>query len=73
MKKILFTILFMSFFYGQSLTIPSGVKIEMSGDIYNVNKTSDGTLSLHDEKRFQYQKDEVQIMLMMIFSWGAAD
>ena len=33
MKKILFTILFMSFFYGQSLTIPSGVKIEMSGEV----------------------------------------
>ena len=33
MKKILLTILFMSFFYGQSLTIPSGVKIEMSGEV----------------------------------------
>ena len=33
MKKISFAILFMSFFYGQSLTIPSGVTIEMSGEV----------------------------------------
>ena len=33
MKNISFAILFMSFFYGQSLTIPSGVTIEMSGEV----------------------------------------